>query len=59
MGNRGLEALDVLAERIVAIHVAFKFRKGTKPNWELASALEERPARRRLGSTGDVRGPGK
>ena len=43
LGNRRLEALDVLAERIVAIHVAFKFRKGTKPNWELASALQERP----------------
>ena len=41
-GNPG-EALDLVAERIVALHVAFKFRKGAKPNWDLASAMEERP----------------
>ena len=36
-------ALDLVAERIVTLHVAFKYRKGGKPNWDLASALEERP----------------
>ena len=41
--GRGMEALDIIAGRIVALHVAFKFRIGSKPNWELASALEANP----------------